>query len=273
MSNVPPEPTDIVVEDDGNANRQPSRRSKRIRRAIIVSIVAHVIGVIALLFWYVPQIKSQPQKAAAASDSSSASLPPSTPPPPSMPTAQPADDVPSAEVQRSLESQIEAVEKLPDERKLNELEKNLKRLESVSNPDSVEDVAAKITSSLGLDSQQYAPKDPAEIPGGDIDLEKAQLSDVTRTRNEQGGWDYVSTLVDNQGRELKVPVSVAEGEAMYETFQQMKKFPMAAGIYRSVVMPMMQKMIEASELAEELSDEAAADAERVNGEDDGVLFQ
>ena len=265
MSNVPPEPTGIVVEDDGNANRQPSRRSKRIRSAIIVSIFAHVIGVIALLFWYVPYSKSQSQKAAAASDSSSASLPPSTPPPP-MPTAQPADDVPGAEVQRSLESQIEAVKKLPNDRKLNELEKNLKRLESISNPDSVEQVASKITSSLGLDSEQYASKDPAEIPAGNIDLKKAQLADVTRTRNEQGEWDYVSTLVDDQGRELKVPVSAAEGEAMYETFQQMKKFPMAAGIYRSVVMPMMQKMIEASELAGELSDQAAAEAERADGD-------
>ena len=38
----------------------------------------------------------------------------------------------------------------------------------------------------------------------------------------------------------------AEGEAIYETFQQMKKFPVAAGIYRSVVMPMIQKTLEAT---------------------------
>ena len=261
MSDVPPEPNRIVVEEDGFPDGQPSRRSQLIRRAIIVSIFAHVIGVLALLLWYVPNSKSQSKGTASvdATDSPIESTPPlpSPPPPPA-----PADDVPESEIQKSLESQIKAVEKLPDERKLNQLEKNLKRLESISKPESVDDVASKISSTMGLDSKQYAPKKPSEVSAGEIDLKKAQLADVTRTRNENGDWDYVSTLVDDEGRELIVPVSVAEGEAMYEAFQQMKKFPMAAGIYRSVVMPMMQKMLEASELAEK----AAAEAERMNAE-------
>ena len=53
-------------------------------------------------------------------------------------------------------------------------------------------------------------------------------------------------MVDDSGREMEVPMTEAEGEGMYQTFQQMKKFPVAAGIYRKVVMPMIQKTLEAT---------------------------
>lgn len=43
-----------------------------------------------------------------------------------------------------------------------------------------------------------------------------------------------------------------EGERLHRTFETMKQFPMAKGIYQSVVMPMIQKMLEA-----ETSDRAA----------------
>lgn len=244
MSNVPPENSQIVVKDD--APGQSSRRSQRIRRAIVVSVVAHVIGVISLLYWYTPAANPQLTKDSPSTTDPSSDREPRNPPPPAVtPNAPRGDDVPKSEIQKSLEAQIEAVKQIPDDQKLDQLEKNIKRLESVSNPKAVNDIAAKITSSLGLDSEQYSAKKPEDVLPGKIDLSKAQLADVTRTRNPDGGWDYVSTLVDDSGREMQVPVTEAEGEAMYEAFQQMKKFPMAAGLYRKVVMPMLQKMVEA----------------------------
>lgn len=184
-------------------------------------------------------------EASSSSDSSGDASPRNSLPASEVPAKRRASAVADAEIQRSLQSQIEAAQQVPDEQKLDQLEKHLKRLESVSSQESTDEVASKIASSLGLDTEQYAVRKPKDVEAGDIDLDKAQVADVTRARNSEGGWDYVTTLVDDRGRELEIPVTEAEGQAMYRAFEQMKKFPIAAGIYRKVVMPMVQKMVEA----------------------------
>ena len=246
MSDLPPRNSPVVVKDDALPAKS-SRRKQRVRRAIIVSVVVHLIGLIALLCWYIPANKPQltdqsPATKESLNDNDTA---PRNPPAPVKPAAPGGDEVSGDEIQKSLESQIEAAKQIPDEQKLDQLEKNLKRLETISSPESASEAAAKVSSSLGLDSDQYAAKKPEDVAPGKIDLNKAQLVDVKRTRNQKGGWSYVSTLVDDKGREMEVPMTEAEGDAVYETFQQMKKFPVAAGIYRSVVMPMMQKILDA----------------------------
>ena len=184
-------------------------------------------------------------EASSSSESSRDASPRNSLPASEVPAKRRASAVADAEIQRSLQSQIEAAQQVPDEQKLDQLEKHLKRLESVSSQESTDEVASKIASSLGLDTEQYAVRKPKDVEAGDIDLDKAQVADVTRARNSEGGWDYVTTLVDDRGRELEIPVTEAEGQAMYRAFEQMKKFPIAAGIYRKVVMPMVQKMVEA----------------------------
>ena len=88
-------------------------------------------------------------------------------------------------------------------------------------------------------------------PGeGDFDMQTAQISDVTRSRSIDGEWQYESLLVDAEGRTKHVPFDGPQGETAYNAFEQMRKFPAAAGIYRSIVMPMMQKMIQAGEAIE-----------------------
>lgn len=150
-----------------------------------------------------------------------------------------------------MESQFDAASKLSEEQKRSELEKNLQRLKSIANTESVRQVSEKIAGSLGLDVTQYAGKKEASTEGT-FDVETSQLSDVSRTRNSQGGWKYESVMVDADGREMTVPLSEAEGESLYETFQLMKRYPMAEGIYRSVVMPMMQQILETQQLELEL---------------------
>ena len=245
MSDLPPRNSPIVVKDDA-LPAQPSRRKQRVRRAIVVSIVVHLIGVIALLCWYIPTNKPQLTDQSSVTNESSNDMAPRNPPAPVKPPARRGDEVSGDQIQKSLESQIEAVKQISDEQKLDQLERNLKRLESISTPESASEAAAKVSSSLGLDSGQYATKKPEDVAPGEIDLNKAQLVDVKRTQNPKGGWSYVSTLVDDSGREMEVPMTEAEGEGMYQTFQQMKKFPVAAGIYRKVVMPMIQKTLEAT---------------------------
>ena len=234
-----------------------SPKKSRYRRAIVISIAAHFVGAIVLLFWYLPNRASkeaQPVAANSSGDSSSAIK--STAPAPTPPTPPPAPEIPAEQIKASIDSQMEQIEKLPDERKLSELEKNLKRLENVASPESVNDVTTTIAETLGLDDEAYQPK--ATVADGPIDLSTAQIQDVVRTKDKNGVWKYESVLVDAEGRTTKVPMGQADGKTTYETFQQMKKFPMAEGIYRSVVMPMMQKMIAAAETAKEVA--ANADA-------------
>ncbi len=144
-----------------------------------------------------------------------------------------------------MDAQIEQAGQLDNQEKLNELDKQLKRLESIGNPESAQAAASSVAGALGLNTGQYADK-PVVFEGS-FDSDSAQILDVYRTRNEQGHWHYETEMVDADGRRMRIEVSAAEGETLYETFEAMKRFPMAKGIYQSVVMPMLQKILESSE--------------------------
>ena len=153
-------------------------------------------------------------------------------------------------------------------KKLSELEKNLKRLDRVSDAESVEQVTTTIADTLGLDTQTYQRK--PTVAEGPFDPSTAQIEDVTRTKSDDGTWVYESVLVDAEGRRQNVPMSESDGETTYEAFQQMKRFPMAEGIYRSVVMPLIQKTIAAAEIAKEAAakaEQAAAKNQDASAED------
>lgn len=231
---------------ESSAEIEPSNRpSQRRRLAILVSVVVHVVIAVALLFIYLPQSKPARVAESPASESGSESddnlsarQPPAVAPP------SPIDDVPPEQIEDSIQSQIDRSNRLSDDEKLSELEKNLRRLNSISDQQSVNEVTETIADTLGLDSRAYASdKTPAE---GRFDFDSAQLEDVTRQRGEDGSWIYQSVLVDGEGRKMSVPMG-ADGEPMYRAFEQMKKYPIAESIYRSVVMPMLQSLLEAEE--------------------------
>ncbi|WP_182870445.1 hypothetical protein [Stieleria mannarensis] len=220
----------------------------RNRKAIVISLAFHACLLAVLLVWYVPRgdVASPPMVTTNTADES----PPPSPASPivaeqvDLPQVDlPQPDVPPDQIQRSVDSQIKATEKLSDQQKLTELERNLKRLESVASEQSVQQVSSTIARSLGLDVDQYATKEP---PGeGEFDIDTAQLSDVVRTRDESGAWQYETVMVDAQGRQMRVPTDAASGQQLYDTFELMKRYPMARGVYQSVVMPMLQSMLEA----------------------------
>ena len=243
-------------------NQSAGTTKRSYRRAAAISIAVHVFGALLLLCWYVPN-RVDPAADSVAATSSPSDSTDSSAPKPRPPAPPPASEIPPEQIEASIDSQIAQFEKLPDERKLSELEKNLKRLDRVSNPQSVQQVTTKIASTLGLDTETYQPKESAAE--GPFDPSTAQIDDVIRTKSEDGQWIYESILVDAEGRKQNVPMTEDDGETTYEAFQQMKQFPMAAGIYRSVVMPLIQKTVAAAEIAKE----AAAKAEQAAIENRG----
>lgn len=222
--------------------------------ALGVSIVFHVILLLVLFVWYLPQETGRSASTAVVPPDTQRNAPQraaeSTPQVPEslekLAAEQP--DVSAEEVQKSVESQIDRVQQIPDAKKLTELEKNLQRLQSIANQQSVEQVSSTIAESLGLDATEYAPKE-APVAGA-LDTNTAQIADIVRTQDAKGNWQYESVMVDAEGRQMTVPLGADDGARLYETFELMKRYPMAKGVYQSVVMPMLQKMLEADSAAQ-----------------------
>lgn len=232
------------------------------RRAILISVLVHLGLLVSLLCWYIPhrsKTEALPDRQSAASDSGD---PVTSRTPPSSPSTS-GEDVPAEQIQASLESAMEQTGGLSTEQKLSELEKNLKRLNSISSPESIQDTTDKIAETLGLSSGPTPSSKPAQ---GAFDTATAQIHDVTRARQEDGSWIYHTVLVDKAGRTQQVELAEAEGKSTYNTFQQLKKFPMAEGIYRQLVMPMLQSVLDAADAADKqahrLKQEQAVDQQQ-----------
>ena len=217
------------------------------RRSVLISVLFHVALLVGLLCWYIPHRSASPPSAAKQSvlSGSIGRGPVSTPR--SLPATS-GEDIPAEQIKASLESAMDQTNGLSSEQKLSELEKNLRRLNSVSSPESIQDTTDKIAETLGLSSGPTPSSTPAD---GMFDTGTAQIHDVTRTRQENGSWAYHTVLVDNEGRTQNVELGEAEGEVTYNTFQQLKKFPMAEGIYRKLVMPMLQSVLDAADATQE----------------------
>ena len=229
------------------------KNSKAKRWAVATSLAVHAALLVVLMFWYLPKHRTADTMSSPVPESASVdSQPPAppkapepSPPEPSSPataTPEPAN-VPDDQIRASVESQLEQTQRLPDEKKLSELEKNLRRLDSIADEQSVRQTSSAIAESLGLDTQAYAAK--AAPDSGTFDPATAQIDDVVRTGDEQSGWRYESVMVDAAGHTMTVPLAEAEGARLYETFELMKRYPTARGIYQGVVMPMIQKMLAA----------------------------
>ena len=240
------EPDDAKPDVDVSSLRSGSRR-----RAIIFSIMFHVVLFGGLLCWYVPQ--KAPSSAKRGANATATIGQPQVPL--KLGADVPAtlgDHVPSTQIEASLDAALKQAEHLSDERMLSELEKKLKRLHSVSSVEAVQDTTGKIASTLGLSSGPVPASGRVE---GTFDTRTAQIHEMTRSRGENGDWVYHSVLVDSAGRTESIVLPKTEGEVTYKTFQQLKRFPMADGIYRQLVMPMLQNMLDAKELAEAQSRE------------------
>ncbi len=159
-----------------------------------------------------------------------------------------ADDVLNEEIRSSLSLSVDQFKDLSPAAQLNELEKNLQKLQANASPESVEQTTDRIAEAFGLVEGPVPNPTP---PEGVFDINTAQIHDITRQQAADGTWTYQSVLVDKAGRTQSVELPSTEGEATYNTFQQLKKFPLAEGIYRKIVMPMLQNTLSAAAAAEE----------------------
>ena len=237
----------VFDSDNVSTNRPPeSRRSGFRRHSIAISITFHGVLLIALLCWYIPQVSNdQVQTRSASKPSFPNEKGKVTERFPLTPTT--GEGTPASEIEASVSSAMKQTEGLSNERKLTELEKNLQRLDSISSPDTLRDTTDKIANALGLSAGPAPSPRPVE---GVFDTTTAQIHDVTRIRGEDNKWVYQSILVDSAGRTQKVDLPETEGEVTYSTFQQLRKYPMAEGIYRQLVMPMLQKALAAADAVE-----------------------
>lgn len=234
------------TDEKKSRDQVPSSRSVTRRRAVLFSVLVHLSLLIVMLCWYVPnhletagQIGKARLKTAAPQQ---AILEEVTHMPPSA-----GENIPSEQIQASLKSAIGEAETLSADLQLSELENKLERLNSISSPASVQDTTQKIATTLGLPS---GPTPNSRAVDGSFDINTAQIHDVIRSRDNNGAWVYQSVLVDAAGRTQEVNLPTSEGEVSYSTFQQLKNFPNAEGIYRQVVMPMLQNMLNAIDVAD-----------------------
>lgn len=226
------------------------RKKSVTRRSIVISVLFHIALIAVLLFWYVP-LPTPSRNAGVSSGDNEQRL--ETPRTTGTPSLSENPKVPKEQIEASIEAQIKAAESLSEERKRTELEKNLQRLESIASEDSVQEVTATIAGSLGLEP---GPRPAEQPPAGPFDPGTAQILEVNRVQGPGGRWQYTSLLVDAEGRTQEVPLSESEGESAYKTMQTLKQYPIADGIYRQLVMPMIQGMIEASEKTQQAAREA-----------------
>lgn len=216
--------------------RLPPPKPSPVRWAIIVSIAFHILLVACLLAWYLP--RQSPTDNRTMTDQSQTRT---SPPSPVQAEDIPAENVPAEQIESSLRSAIESTATISEERKLSELERNVQQLEQIASESSITEVSEAIRLATALEDRASAPA--TEAVGGAFDFDTAQFHDVLRETDQGGKWVYRSILLDAKGRTVEVELTESEGKTAYETMQMVKASPFAEAVYRSMVMPMLDKLI------------------------------
>lgn len=248
--------TDVSNTNEPSHGEHPAKRGwSRTRLAVGASVVFHIVLAAVLLGWYFPKQQTDEKGAVAdagtnavtetqvANDPASSTIDGQLrdAKPDAMQQLPPADNIPREQIDASLRSAVESTKSISDERKLSELERNLQRLEQVASEQSIEGVGEAIRSAAGLQDRASVPA--AETVDGQFDFDSAQFHDVSREMDKNGNWVYRSILLDAKGRTFQVDLTESEGKTAYETMQMVKASPFAETVYRSMVMPMLDKMI------------------------------
>lgn len=150
-------------------------------------------------------------------------------------------DVTAAMVRERLERTVAESDALPQPNKLDKLDALSERLTQVADPQSLRAMSAAMQSYLGIESRAAQPT--PEAPGGQFDFDTAQSHDIRREPKPAGGYRYVATLLDADGRTVEVELAEQEGEPIFETMQRIKANPLLEQIYRHIVMPLLDKMM------------------------------
>jgi len=167
-------------------------------------------------------------------------------------------------LQEQIKESLAATEQLSEAERIEALDKAAGRLARISSESSVDDVARKLQSWLGLTprAQQPVVVDPttqdvdSDAAEEEFDFTTAQLHDVIRILVPDSRPQYLCVLLDARGRTMEVPLSEAEGAPIYSLMQKIKAHPLLERIYRQVAMPLLDQMVQAQRAAAAAASEA-----------------
>jgi hypothetical protein len=144
-------------------------------------------------------------------------------------------------VRERIEETVRREAASSDANTFEQLDELTERLDRVSSSESVDAMAGAMSSLLGT-----APRatQPVEGPvAGEFDPRTAQFHDIRRVVTEDGNFEYLTVLLDAEGRTIEVPVDAASGERVYLTLQRIKSSPLLEQVYRQIVMPLIDQML------------------------------
>lgn len=124
-----------------------------------------------------------------------------------------------------------------------ELREMAVRLQTISNERNVSAMAERIGAALGISGASPAPPVAAE-PSLEFDHKSAQIQDVTSSTNADGQTQYVALMIDSQGVRMEVMLDDKDGRELIRLFQLMRDFPLLEKVYRSVVMGVLDRMLQ-----------------------------
>jgi hypothetical protein len=216
-----------------------TRKRNKNRLAIALSIAFHVCLLAVLVIIYIPRRESKSPSDSASKPGISESQADR------LVAAQAKQAATSTAIQSSVKAHVEAAANKPPAETLAELDTKARQLDKYIDARTVEETAEAVAGSLGIERSTYQPKD-GPVPGA-LDLDTAQILDIVPNAGGSKEEAYMATMIDAQGHQAQIPISESEGKTAYEAFQKMKNYPALEGLYRQIVMPLIQKMMSSTE--------------------------
>ena len=227
-----------------DSKKDPSIRKRRLRIALMISLIVHVCLLVAFVAWRVQVSRSSAQGDPAwvgttngTGGADGIGIPEALPP------ESPA--IPADLLQANIDKAIAKSDTLDDAEKLDKLDEQIAKLEATASDETIDELSDRFREWMGAPQRASQPADqPVE---GDFDSSTAQFHEVTRTESSDGQWQYRSVLVDAQGRTLEVELGPDEGRTAYETMQRLKRSPLVEKLYRQITMQLLDRILQTRE--------------------------
>ena len=107
---------------------------------------------------------------------------------------------------------------------------------------SIDEMTDQFHNWLALSPRAVEPS--PSVDDGEFDFDSAQLHDVRRHVDELGEITYIFVLLDAQGRTHEMSLNEEEGKIGYELMQRVKANPLLEKLYRQIVMPLLDRLIQ-----------------------------
>ena len=240
-------PSEVSLLQVDTSAGTAQKRERPLVSGVVASFCLHVSVVVALivvpyLVWLwglANSLQNEPQITIIATVEEEQ---PEQPPAPVVEVNAEASPPTEVLVDKLVNKKIDEANQRPDDENLDEFAKQARRLEKVSDSDSVEAMADKFHKWLGTEKRASQPVE--EPVAGKFDFDSAQIHEVKREQSEDGTWKYICVLVDAEGRSMETELDAVEGEKQYRTFQRLKQFPLAEKVYREIAMPLLDKILQ-----------------------------